>query len=229
MSTVELAQSLSMPKSSVVDLCQTLADLGCLRREPQYRFSLGDFMSQVSRGLFEGRPLLQSFHRAVQSLNRAKERTVIMAILAQSDIAIVAVHHGRSVLPITAKVGLYLPAWTTASGFSLLSEHSQLELDMLLAAPTATSAGVPGHRPSADVLYAGIQAQKVGGFFVDQEQTAIGMCGVSAPLYLRGREKPMAAITVAAVGTELAEGEERQLGRMARTIASRCAQHSDML
>lgn len=223
LSTVELSQNLSIPKSSVVDLCQTLADLGWLRREPHHRFALGDFMSHISRGLFEGHPLPQSFYRVVRTLKQAEDRTIIMAVLRQSDIAIVAVHHGRSVLPITAKPGLYLPAWTTASGYSLLSEHTQSELETFLASPTVTAFGVPGSQPSPEALYKKIQAKKTKGYFAEQEQTAIGMCGVSAPVMLQGCQKPIASVTVATAGTKLDDAEEQMLGQIARTISLRCA------
>lgn len=223
LSTVELSQNLSIPKSSVVDLCQTLADLGCLRREPHHRFALGNLMPQLSRGLFEGHPLPQLFYRVVRTLKQAEDRTIFMAVLRQSDIAVVAVHHGRSVLPMTAKPGLYLPAWTSAAGYSLLSEHSQSELETLLANPTVTGFGVPGQQPSPQALYKKIQATKAKGYFVEQEQTAIGMCGVSAPIMLPGCETPIASVCMATAGSRLDDAEEQILGQIARTIALRCA------
>lgn len=223
LSTGELSHNLSLPKSTVVDLCHTLAELGCLRREPHHRFALGNLMPELSRGLFEGHPLPQLFYRVVRTLKQAEDRTVFMAVLKQSEAAIVAVHHGRSVLPITVRAGLFLPAWSSAAGYSLLSEHSQSELELLLMTPSVTGFGVPGQQPAPDALFEKIQARKAKGYFFDREQTAIGMCGVSTPIMLPGCEKPTASVCIATAGSRLDQTDEQHLGQIARTIALRCA------
>lgn len=222
--SVDLSRLLDLPKSTVVDLCQSLTDLGCLRREAEHHFLLGPTMTKIARGLFGGYPLLETFDKAVQSVDRLGNRTVIMATLDQSDIAILAVHQGRAVLPITAKVGLYLPSWTTASGYSLLSEHSQQELADLLDRPSVTAMGVPGEVPPPDELFLKIDEQKRGGYFIDHQQTAVGMCGVSAPLFLPGNSKPAAAITVATIEGHAVNGDLSELGELARRISRRCVQ-----
>lgn len=224
LSSADLSRLLELPKSTVVDLCQSLTEAGCLRREAEHQFLLGPTMTRIARGLFGGYPFLETFDRAVQSVDRLGNRTVIMAVLDESDIAIVAVHHGRAVLPITAKVGLYLPSWTTASGHSLLSEHSQEELAELLERPSVTAMGVPGTLPSFEQLYLRIAEQKSKGYFIDHQQTAIGMCGVSAPLLLPGNSKPAAAITVATIEGQVVDGDVSELGEIARRIAKRCVQ-----
>jgi DNA-binding IclR family transcriptional regulator len=86
-----------------------------------------------------------------------------------------------------------------------------------------TGFGVPGQQPSPEALYKKIQATKAKGYFVEQEQTAIGMCGVSAPIILPGCEKPIASVCVATAGSRLDDAEEQILGQIARTIALRCA------
>ncbi|WP_342237866.1 IclR family transcriptional regulator [Inquilinus sp. OTU3971] len=219
MTAGDLARQLELPKSTVVDICQTLVELDHLRRDQDFRFALGGSMVRISRGLFLGFPLLETFDRAIQAVDQPSHRTVVMATLDGSDIAVTAVHHGRIVLPITATVGLYLPAWTTASGHALLSEHSIGELSGLLSAPSATAMGVPGEVPAAEELFERIARQKERGYFVDFQQTAVGMRGVSAPLFLPGVDKPVAAVTVATIDeTGSAEAEIELLGDMARRI-----------
>jgi len=216
----ELARQLDLPKSTVVDLCQTLADSNYLHRDSDFRFTLAGAMTKLSRGLFHGFPLLEAFDRAIQTSERLGDRSVILAILDGADIAIAAVHHGRVVLPITATVGLYLPAWTTASGLALLSEHSVEELSDLLSTPSATALGVPGSVPTAAELFSLIARHKEGGYFVDDQQTAVGLRGVSAPLSLSRFAKPIGALTIATVeeGDDSAK-ELKALGAVARAAA----------
>jgi DNA-binding IclR family transcriptional regulator len=217
-SASDLARQLDLPKSTVVDLCQSLASSGCLRREQEHYFVLGDTFSAVSRGLFHGYPLLPAFDRAVDQVAAGSDRTFIMAVLDRSDIGVVAVRHGGSVLPITVRVGLYLPAWTTASGMALLSGHSVDELAELLMVPSVTAFGVPGARPTAKELFDRIAAMKDVGYYVDQDQTAHGMCGVSAPVHVPKHAKPVAAITVAAIADDAVRNGVTQMGELIKRV-----------
>lgn len=218
-SAADLARQLDLPKSTVVDLCQSLANAGCLRREQEHHFVLGEAFSAISRGLFLGFPLLPAFDRAVDQIAAASDRTFIMAVLDRSDIGVVAVRHGGSVLPITVRVGLYLPAWTTASGMALLSGHSIDELSELLTVPSATAFGVPGMRPSARELFDKIATMRDAGYFVDQDQTAHGMYGVSAPVCVPSQSKPVAAVTVAAIADDAVRNGVTQMGELIKRIS----------
>ena len=111
-----IARRIETPKSSVADICGTLSRLGLLSRGREGRYLLGRHIVELARGLVGGRRLIEVFPEACGGAPELRDETVTLSILDGADIVIIAVHHGRATLPVTARIGLRLPAWATASG-----------------------------------------------------------------------------------------------------------------
>ncbi len=154
MSASDLARAVDMPKSSVSDLCLTLIEEGLLARTSDGRYLLGRHLVELARTLVGGTRVLEVFADACDAVSDADGESVTMSIADGSDVVIVAVRRGSIALPMTPKVGLHLPIWTTAAGRALLSAVSIDSLRDILGIETATAAGVSGALPSAEPLFA---------------------------------------------------------------------------
>jgi IclR family transcriptional regulator, blcABC operon repressor len=217
-----IARRTGMAKSSVADLCSTLSTLGLLSRGGDGRYLLGRHIVELARGLVGGRRLIEVFADACAAAPECRDETVTLSILDGADIVIIAVRHGRAALPVTARIGLRLPAWATAAGRCFLSVLEADEVSEILAAGSTTSAGVAGRLPSGGGLMAELAAQEREGYFVDDESTAAGMTSFGAPVKGGAGGDVVAAVVIAARTDTLTLGRSERLGIAARAIAMSC-------
>jgi DNA-binding IclR family transcriptional regulator len=226
MSATDLARRVDMAKSSVSDLCLALIEAGLLARASDGRFLLGRHIVELARPLLGGSRLLEVFADACRAVPEVSSETITMSIADGSDIVIVAVRRGSVLLPITPKVGLHLPIWTTAAGRALLSAASIDVLRDILRIETATAAGVSGTLPDAQRLYADLRRESRLGIHIDEEQTAVGLISFSAPLRFDAGAVPTAAIAIS-TRTSHAQGRRRRVIRVAvRRVVDECVRRS---
>ncbi len=164
---------------------------------------------------------LRSFHQLVRSSPLAGQSTIILSVLDDRDISIAGVSRGQSVLPITAKVGLCLPSWSSASGLALLSRHTLTELSEHLSYYSPTSIVPTEPKPAPDELFETIRSQSGRGYFIDRERTVFGMCGISAPVFLEGAAHPVAAVTIAIPEQAPSESTPEELGATVSSLAAK--------
>jgi DNA-binding IclR family transcriptional regulator len=217
-----IARRTGMAKSSVADICAALSALGLLSRGREGRYLLGRHIVELARGLVGGRRLIEVFAEACNAVPEGRDETVTLSILDGSDIVIIAVRHGRAALPVTARIGLRLPAWATASGRCFLSVLDGDEVAGILLAGSTTSAGVAGSLPSASRLTAELAVQRREGYFVDDESTATGMTSFGAPVQGGAGRAVVAAVVIATRTDALTAERSRALGAAARAIAEAC-------
>jgi DNA-binding IclR family transcriptional regulator len=226
MSASDLARRVDMAKSSVSDLCLTLIEEGLLARTSDGRYLLGRHLVELARSLVGGTRLLEVFADACGAIPDADGETVTMSVADGSDIVIVAVRRGSVALPITPKVGLHLPIWTTAAGRALLSATPIDALREILQIESATAAGVSGSMPSADRLYADLHRESRLGVHVDEEQTAVGMISFGAPVSFDVNAQPPAAIAISTRATPLRPKRRRAIGAAVLLVAGECTHRS---
>jgi DNA-binding IclR family transcriptional regulator len=226
MSAADLARRVDVPKSSVADLCLTLAQEGLLARASDGRYLLGRHLVELARPLVGGTRLLEVFTDACEAVRGADGETVTMCVADGADIVIVSIRRGSVLLPITLKVGLRLPIWTTAAGRALLSTNGIEALRTILATETATAAGVSGSLPPVQELHDELCREARLGVHVDDEQTAVGMTSFGAPLILETNLPPTAAIAIS-TRTALVTGKRRELiGAVVRELVGECLRRS---
>jgi DNA-binding IclR family transcriptional regulator len=217
-----LARRIEVPKSSVADICVTLSNLGLLSRDRDGRYLLGQHIVELARGLVGGRRLIEVFADACMSVPDARDETVTMSILDGADTVIIAVRHGRLALPLTARVGLRLPVWSTASGRCFLGALSEVQIGELLALGSVTSAGVAGQLPTVKQFAADLTLERHRGFHVDDQATAAGMTSVSAPIESDRPRHVIASVAIATRTDTLSDARISELGAAAIDIAAAC-------
>src|SRR5206468_12863380 len=116
----ELARRLGLPKSSIANICNALADLGLVRRIGT-GFALGRKLAELGGAYLVAVDMVQEFYEAARGLPVASEETVQLAVLDGLEMTYLARHDGRQPVRLTSQIGRRLPATSTATGKAALA------------------------------------------------------------------------------------------------------------
>ncbi|MGW1256901.1 IclR family transcriptional regulator [Streptomyces sp. NPDC002513] len=169
----ELADQLSVPRSSMYALLQTLISRGWVRTD-----ATGSLYGIGLRALLTGTSYLDSdpHVRAVRPfLDEASEalgETIHLGRLDGMDVAYLATRESHAYLRTISRVGRRLPAHAGALGKALLAERPD---DALPPGPYA--ALTPHTRTTRASLSADLAATRERGHAVDREESVIGIAG----------------------------------------------------
>jgi IclR family transcriptional regulator, blcABC operon repressor len=90
----ELARRLGLPKSSIANICNALADTGLVRRIGT-GFALGRRLAELGGAYLAAVDLVQEFYDASRELPAASDETVQLAVLDGLEMTYLARHDGR--------------------------------------------------------------------------------------------------------------------------------------
>jgi DNA-binding IclR family transcriptional regulator len=189
----ELARRLGMPKSSIANICNALAEIGLVRRIGT-GFALGRKLAELGGAYLASVDQVQEFYEACRLLTTGSEETIQLAILDGLEMTYLARHDGRQPVRLTSQIGRRLPASVTATGKAALASLDQDDLERRLVGlrelPTLTSNSLG----SVEALLADLEVVRQRGYAMDDEETVEGV--VCYGVMIRGRrpgEGPYAA------------------------------------
>lgn len=193
----ELARRLGLPKSSIANICNAMADVGLVRRMGT-GFALGRKLAELGGAYLASVDQVQEFYEACQLLPTGSEETVQLAVLDGLEMTYLARHDGRQTIRLSSQIGRRLPATVTATGKAALASLDEDELDRLLAdvdtLPVLTARSIA----SVEALRADLAIVRRRGYAMDDEETAEGVVcfGVRIPGRRPGEGPFAASITV---------------------------------
>ena len=193
----ELARRLGLPKSSIANICNALADIGLVRRIGT-GFALGRKLAELGGAYLAAVDPVQEFYEAARLLPTGSEETVQLAVLDGVEMTYLARHDGQQPVRLTSQIGRRLPATVTATGKAALASLDPRELERRLAGlgdlPVLTARS---HR-SLDSLRADLIEVRRRGYAIDDEETVEGVVcfGVMIPGRLPGEGPYAASITL---------------------------------
>ena len=193
----ELARRLELPKSSIANICNALADVGLVRRVGT-GFALGRKLAELGGAYLASVDLVQEFYEVARLLPAGSEETVQLAVLDGLEMTYLARHDGRQPVRLTSQIGRRLPATVTATGKAALASLSDDDLDARLAGvvalPTLTSNSIG----TVEGLRADLAAVRERGYSMDDEETVEGVVcfGVMIPGRRPGEGPYAASITL---------------------------------
>ena len=115
----ELARRLGLPKSSIANICNALADMGLVRRVGT-GFALGRKLAELGGAYLASVDLVQEFYEAAQLLPVGSEETIQLAVLDGLEMTYLARHDGRQPVRLTSQIGRRLPATVTANSIGTI-------------------------------------------------------------------------------------------------------------
>ncbi|HEX3427301.1 MAG TPA: IclR family transcriptional regulator, partial [Candidatus Limnocylindrales bacterium] len=193
----ELARRLGLPKSSIANICNALADMGLVRRIGT-GFALGRKLAELGGAYLASVDQVQEFYDAAQLLPTGSVETVQLAILDGLEMTYLARHDGRQPVRLTSQIGRRLPATVTATGKAALASLDDTELERRLAGilelPTLTSKSIG----SVAALRSELAVVRERGYAMDDEETVEGVVcfGVAIPGRRPGEGPYAASITL---------------------------------
>jgi IclR family transcriptional regulator, blcABC operon repressor len=193
----ELARRLGLPKSSIANICNALADLGLVRRIGT-GFALGRKLAELGGAYLASVDEVQEFYEACQLLAAGSEETVQLAVLDGLEMTYLARHDGRQPVRLSSQIGRRLPATVTATGKAALASLSDEELDGRLAEVETLPALTSHSIATMAALRAELELVRKRGYAIDDEETAEGVVcfGVRIPGRRPGEGPYAASITV---------------------------------
>ena len=193
----ELARRLGLPKSSIANICNALADIGFLRRVGT-GFALGRKVAELGGAYLASVDAVQEFHEACRLLPAGSEETIQLAVLDGVDMTYLARHDGQQPVRLTSQIGRRLPATVTATGKAALASLDSRELERRLAGLATLPIMTARSHRSRDALLADLDEVRRRGYAIDDEETIEGVVcyGVMIPGRRPGEGPYAASITL---------------------------------
>ena len=178
----ELASRLCLPKSSVHGLCSTLASQGYLRRYHDGSFFIGPAVMALANAFVGRTDAAQEFAALWQELAHRPAETVILSVLADTDVVYVAARNGDLPLGLAFTAGMRLPAHLAASGRAMLAfRDDTLVREMYRGVRLPRLSGRPAMTLKA--LLDELAATRERGYSVDDEGIREGVYCLGAPVF----------------------------------------------
>jgi len=194
MSLARLAGELSLPKSSVHGLCNTLVSFGYLRRQPDGTFLIGPRVMGLAEAFVSGTDVAQEFNALWADGSPPPDETVVLSVLSGTDALYVGVKKSARPLGLAFNVGMRLPAYLSGSGKAMLAWMPADDVRRRFAAGLGTRLTAKGPR-DLDALLKELALARRRGYSVDDEGVREGVYSFGAPVFGASGEA-VAAISV---------------------------------
>ena len=182
MSLAQLTAELSLPKSSVHGLCNTLMSFGYLRRRPDGAFLIGPRVMGLAEAFVSGTGAAQEFTALWADAGAAPEETVLLSVLSGTDALYVAVRNSARPLGLAFNVGMRLPAYLSGSGKAMLAQQPPDEVRKRFAVGLSTRLTRKGPR-DVESLLKELALTRKRGYSVDDETVREGVYSFGAPVF----------------------------------------------
>lgn len=199
----DIGRQLGLPKSTVHGLCSTLAQMGLLTKDADSRYQLGPQTLVLAEGYMRTIDPLRNFVVEAAKVPVLDTETLVLAVLSGTDAIYVATRRGRQNVGVSYEVGLRLPANCTSSGKALLSMLPPGQVRELFGRQPFRVM-TPHSVHSLEALEAELDVARRVGYATDDEETAIGMYCIAAPI-TDLHKRPLAAVSVITVKAALSD------------------------
>jgi DNA-binding IclR family transcriptional regulator len=193
----ELARRLGLPKSSIANILNAMADAGLVRRTGA-GFALGRHLAELGGAYLGSVDQVQEFYEASRNLPAGSEETVQFAVLDGLEVIYLARHDGRQPVQLQSAIGRRLPASSTATGKAALASLPDDQLARRLDGQTTLPRATRKAHATVDELMADLLEIRRRGYAIDDEQTMEGVVcyGVMVPGRQPGEGPYAASITL---------------------------------
>ncbi|MET0829085.1 MAG: IclR family transcriptional regulator [Microbacterium sp.] len=197
----ELAGTLHSSKPTVHRALATLRRAGLADMTGRGVYILGDEYLRLAFRNLDGRPETSRIQPLLEELAVEFGETAHYAVLSGKDIVYRAkMDPPQGAVRLTSVIGGRNPAYRTAVGKALLSSRL---LDIAQVTDWVGSFSLEQKTPhtitTPEALLAELQATRLRGFGVDDQENEVGINCVAVPVYLDGSATPSGAVSVSAV------------------------------
>lgn len=208
-----LATALRIPRSSAVNICSALVQIGLLRPHAK-GFTLGPGLAELSQSYLDSLDPVGEFITRTQAMP-AIDETLQLGTLEGTDVVYLAIHGGRTPLRITSRVGSRISATCTALGKAMLATFEDHQIEQLLKAREPFPAFTEHSITDTSSLLAAIRQTRLRGYATDDQETTMGITclAVAVPGLPQGTQ-PYAVSTSLLTG----QADERRIDALVTLI-----------
>ncbi|MFD1541158.1 IclR family transcriptional regulator domain-containing protein [Nonomuraea guangzhouensis] len=199
MSLTEVAAAAGLARPTARRILLTLQELGYARTE-QGGFALTPRVLELGVSYIRSMGLWEVARPHLERLVTQTHESCSIAQLDGSDIVYVARVAVPKIVALSVQIGTRFPALQTSLGKVLLAALSPAEVDRVLAEPSRSGIE-PRWQPDAKEREAVLRAVRAKGWAMTDEQLALGIRSVAAPLR-DGLGNVIAAVNVNAHAAE---------------------------
>jgi DNA-binding IclR family transcriptional regulator len=181
LSLTAIAAELSLPKSTALAICATLADTGMLTRDGGGWYRLGPHATALAPAYLAGTDPVLNLDEALSAVPELKDETIVVSVLDGADVVYIACRSGAQPIALAYRTGMRLPAHCAASGKALLSRLDEADVTRRLSG-TDLRVRATGSQRSLEGVLAELRQARERGFATDNEEVARGMCCVGAAI-----------------------------------------------
>lgn len=197
----ELAGALRSSKPTVHRALATLRRAGLADMTGRGVYVLGDEYLRLAFRNLDGRPETARIQPLLEELASTFGETAHYAVLSGRDIVYRAkMDPPLGAVRLTSVVGGRNPAYRTAVGKALLSRRLLSLADVTAwVGDSPLEAKTPKTLTGPEAMFADLEATRMRGFAVDDEENEMGINCVAIPISMDGSPTPTGAVSVSAV------------------------------
>jgi IclR family pca regulon transcriptional regulator len=190
----EIAELTRLNRATSYRFCQTLLKLGYLEEVDERRLRPGLKALSLAHSALRSRELPELAMPYLRALRRTTDETVNMALLDRVEVVYVARVVSDHLVSLRLYVGSRLPAYASSLGRAILAFLPEDEVDLILA--DSRLERVTEHTiVEPRRLKAELRRIRNRGYAVNDQEIAIGLRGVAAPV-LSASGRPIAAVNI---------------------------------
>jgi len=210
----ELAQQLSLPKSTVHRILNTLLEHQFVREMPQQgRYALGYEVLRLSQACLESLDLVREAHPKLEALNSDLDETVLLGILDDSRHQVIYLDKldSSQTVRLVSHIGERAPVHCTALGKAALSCLESAEL-MPALADYEFEQFTERTIVDMETLLKELAEVRERGYAVDFQEYRPQVTCVAAPIRNHAGQ-PLAVVSVSAPSGRLGPQKQEEVGR----------------
>jgi DNA-binding IclR family transcriptional regulator len=215
----DLAARVELPRSSLHNICTSLASVGIIERGQDGRWQIGLRVVELARSRLKGLNIVNAFHYVARSIPSPWE-TVVLSVRHGSDVTYLSIIHGDHPVAVRYEIGMRLPAAFTASGKAILATLPDAKVREVIG-QVARSDVVAGAPKPVEALLRELHEIRQRGFSVDDEETARGMICAGAAVRAGDESEAVGAVAFSSVkaGSDLNDMGAR-IQRLAASVSA---------
>lgn len=227
-SVPEIAKSMELAKSSTANICAALEGEGMLRRSDG-RLALGRRVLSLAGDYLRSADQLAEFYALCRQSRLISREAARLALLDGTDVLYLARYEGTNPIRLTANIGDRFPAHVTATGKAVLSTLPIAVLEDRYRGKSFVPFTAKSLTSIAD-LAADLEVSRRRGYFMDNEETNVGVVCFAVPVVdIPGKPAQFAisATLLKARADELDHADiVGELQQIARALANPLSAHS---
>jgi IclR family acetate operon transcriptional repressor len=220
----DIAQQVGLAPSTAHRLLLTLAQSGFVRQNEELgKWYVGVKAFTVGNAFLGVRDIVETSRPFLHKLMESSGETANLAVLEEGEAVIVSQVECHELMRMVVPLGTRTPVHASGVGKALLSAVTEFEVAAILHRHGLTR--YTEHTLDTPAkLKQNLEQARDTGYAVDDEEHAVGLRCVAAPVYDE-QGKPVAAISISGPRSRIPDARLRELGTLTRQIAQDITTH----